>query len=271
MKNIRKLIKAYVVILMSLFISNCGNNDDVDIPVNLIKSAKVLDVANSFNSSDIYIELTLEETSTPVEVRILIVKNNEAFEEANLNNLPDESFQSVFPNGNSFVNLQLKENLKDVSGKEIALDTEYKALFAIALSGKVRLTTVTKTFTLTNAHPLEGEYTGRWDDNIYTNFPISTRIDNFDQDQVSGKFYYSANFRSCCGGRDDGFITLTLDGNNIKAFRYDQDLLNYKGGCPGLYTGTGSVVQFTSLEIQFTGNDCDGQHSGGRISMRRIE
>lgn len=252
-----------------MIILGCSDKDEATTPITLIQSVRILDVGNNHNASDIYLELTLEEHSATTEIKVFIAPAGSTISEESISSIPETSFQNIPTDGNGFVGTLLRSDLKDTQGNSLVLNTEYKFLFAIAQSGGIRLSGATEKLTLTNAHPLEGEYVGRWDDNIYTNFPISARINSVNNSEVSGPFFYTSTFRSCCGGRDDGDITLTLDGTSIKAFRYDQDLLNYKGGCPGLYSGSGSIANFVTLEINFTGNDCDGVHTGGRISLTK--
>ena len=118
---------------------------------------------------------------------------------------------------------------------------------------------------------LEGNFTGLWNDNIYTDFPISTRLTRTPTGGYTGPFFYSqnGNFTPCCNDMDDnGSISFTIEGDSILNFRYNQKLEFFMNGCPGLYTGKG-VVNGTTLNISFTGNDCEGEHTGGRIVLRK--
>lgn len=262
--------KACTILIILVVFLRCSDKDQVDIPISLIKSVTVFDIANNFNGSDLYVELGMEETTNPIEVRIYVVQNSITVDEGSLASLPDDNYQSYTYQGGAYIKVQLKENLKDIKGNAIEQDVDYMVLTGIAVSGQVKISSIVTSINLTNKNPLEGGYKGTWDDNFYTNFPISARIDNSTDTEISGPFYYTSNFRACCGGRDDGSIVLTLDGNNITVFRYDQDLLTYMGGCIGTYTGSGKIVDFRSFQIDFTGSDCDGAHTGGRISLTKV-
>ena len=118
---------------------------------------------------------------------------------------------------------------------------------------------------------LEGNYIGTWDDNIYTNFPISTILTQNPSGGYTGPFFYSqlGSFTPCCNdAENNGTISFDVEGDSILNFRYNQRLEFFMGGCPGLYTGKGILIG-TTLNISFTGNDCEGEHTGGRIVLRK--
>ncbi|MCB0688332.1 MAG: hypothetical protein KDC53_17460 [Saprospiraceae bacterium] len=121
------------------------------------------------------------------------------------------------------------------------------------------------------AHFLDGRYTGTWNDNRYSNFPISATL-GVNGEKLKGPFYYSGSFSSCCGGSNDGQISIELgsDGITLGAFVYDQFLESFQGqNCPGTYTGSCTLNSFSTLEISFTGNDCEGDHTGGKIVLSK--
>ena len=121
-----------------------------------------------------------------------------------------------------------------------------------------------------NDHILKGKFIGTWNDNIYTDFGISAEL-NFTGGRVNGSFYYSSTFSSCCMGATDGSINFKLNGNQIEEFVYNQQLEQFMGGeCPGLYEGSGTISNYTTLIIDFEGNDCEGPHTGGKISLSKI-
>ena len=119
---------------------------------------------------------------------------------------------------------------------------------------------------------IPGDYIGTWDDNIYTSFPISTKVTEGRTDFYQGPFFYSQNgsFTPCCmDSEDNGSISFEVKGDSILNFRYDQVLQFYMGGCPGDYRGSGIINSSGWLLIDFTGDDCDGTHTGGRIVLRK--
>lgn len=119
---------------------------------------------------------------------------------------------------------------------------------------------------------LDGDYTGTWDDNIYTSFPISARLSMPIDDFLSGPFFYSqdGSFVPCCqDAEDNGKISFEIKGDSIVNFIYNQQLQFYMGGCPGTYTGSGTINSQGWLLIDFSGDDCDGTHTGGKIILRK--
>jgi len=119
---------------------------------------------------------------------------------------------------------------------------------------------------------VEGQYIGTWDDNFYSDFPISAEINSKGNGTYGGPFFYSqlGPFTPCCmDSGDNGSISFDIKGDSVTNFVYDQDLRFYKGGCPGKYKGSGVWSEENGwLTIDFTGDDCDGTHVGGQIILR---
>jgi hypothetical protein len=116
---------------------------------------------------------------------------------------------------------------------------------------------------------LEGDYSGTWNsttdmDITYTNFAISAkfRFANADKTRLSGEFFA----RSSSTGDNDGTMLINLDGDSISSFSFNDTL----EGCTGTFSGSGSITSKDpyTLQIDFTGNDCDGNHEGQLIFKR---
>lgn len=117
---------------------------------------------------------------------------------------------------------------------------------------------------------LEGDYVGTWNsttdmDIVYTNFAISAKFifANTDKTRLSGEFFA----RSSSTGDNDGTMQITLDGDSISSFSFNDTIID----CTGTFSGSGSITSKDpyTLEINFTGNDCDGNHIGQMV-FRRI-
>lgn len=116
---------------------------------------------------------------------------------------------------------------------------------------------------------LEGDYTGTWNsttdlDITYTDFPISAKFvfGNVAKTRLNGEFFA----RSSSTGDNDGTMVIVLDGDNISSFSFNDTLID----CTGTFSGSGSITSknpFT-LQIDFTGEDCDGNHVGQLIFKR---
>jgi len=121
---------------------------------------------------------------------------------------------------------------------------------------------------------LEGDYRGTWDsttdmDITYDGFPISAkfRFAGNSETRLSGEFFATSNFSSCCSDNaNDGTMFLDLDGDTITDFDFNDTITD----CTGTFSGTGSIISNDpyTLEINFTGNDCDGNHIGQMIFIR---
>jgi len=118
---------------------------------------------------------------------------------------------------------------------------------------------------------LEGDYVGTWNsttdmDITYTNFAISAKFKfaNTDKTRLSGEFFA----RSSSTGTNDGTMQIVLDGDSISSFNFNDTIID----CTGTFSGSGSITSKDpyTLEIDFTGNDCDGNHVG-QLRFTRIK
>ncbi len=111
-----------------------------------------------------------------------------------------------------------------------------------------------------------GDYTGTWNSTTpsvtYTDYPVSITIEqervNGDEIILSGPFFATANQVSCCGSPDDGSVVIKISGDQITSFSFNDRIVD----CTGNFTGSGSVSSNGTLIIDFTGQDCDGEHVG---------
>ena len=117
----------------------------------------------------------------------------------------------------------------------------------------------------------EGRYIGGWWSNaangsVYVNLPISATIDNQEGDRWFGQFFYTEDFTSCCSNNaNDGSISFMLKDSIITEFVYSGTLPN----CDGLFQGEGVLTQSGAIEIDLTGQDCEGTHSDARIRLSK--
>jgi len=112
---------------------------------------------------------------------------------------------------------------------------------------------------------LEGDYTGTWasmtENSLFPGTIISTKLRflNGNENKLVGEFFVSGNFTSCCNsGPNDGTLSMDVDGDMITSFTYNDIIPD----CGGTFNGTGEVRTNEELFINFTGQDCDGNHVG---------
>lgn len=239
--------------------------------INFIQTLNVLDISNEQNASDMFASFTIDYPNLVQEIRLLIIPSEDyaSFDPANIQALNNNNFHPVAV-GNSDYQTQLPANLNDVNNNAIQENVDYTFVVALKLNGDFFLNTAISQITLEDKHFLEGRYTGLWNDNLYTDFAISAEL-TFEDGKLSGDFFYSGIFSPCCGGVNDGIITLEIEDNVILEFIYDQELDSFMGGeCLGMYNGTGFVEDFNVLKISYEGNDCEGIHSGGSIVLNKV-
>ncbi|MEZ4974895.1 MAG: hypothetical protein R2820_16430, partial [Cyclobacteriaceae bacterium] len=202
---------------------------------------------------------------------LIIAKDKMSIHESDIAGLSPNQIHEVDMADQVKVKFRLKEDMLDIENNPLQTNIKYQLVVIIRAEGNLRLTRHQFEVTLTNSHYLLGDYLGKWNDNIYTDFPVTAKITNVNNNFASGRFFYSGSFGACCGGPDDGAISFQIDDEAITNFRYDQNLPNYMGGCPGEYNGSGIVEDFSQLQISFSGTDCDGAHSGGKMILSRIK
>ncbi len=264
------LIKTICWIVLPLSFFQCSDDASVPLTTDLIQIMNIIDVGNAGDASDFLTSFRIEDLTGVEEIRLILVPTSEisTFDSEKAKSLPNGSFHTVTVAGNNY-ELQLPANLNDANNNAIQENVSYTFSIALTVDGNLLLNEKTDEIILSDKHVLEGNYTGTWNDNLYTDFGISAEL-KFQAGKLRGSFYYSSNFTSCCGGSDDGMITVTLDGDNITDFDYNQFLDSFMGGeCPGFYTGTGIVEDIITLKVDFEGDDCEGPHTDGKIVLKK--
>lgn len=267
----KKAFKFLSVLILSLIFSQCGK-EEILLTTDLINSIRAIDIDNSNSAADVQIVFSIDDPNQVKDIRIILIPTDgfSAFNSNKVKSLEDGQFHTIAVAGSDY-KIQLPATLKDVNGADIQNEIEYKLTIALLINTNWLLSEISDAILLKNENILNGRYIGSWTDNIYTNFGISCELE-FIAGKLRGDFFYSPGFSPCCGGEDDGSITIDLEGNIIKEFVYNQDLDSFMGGrCPGLYKGTGTLKGLSTLEISFEGNDCEGDHTGGRIILEKIE
>lgn len=119
----------------------------------------------------------------------------------------------------------------------------------------------------------EGNWLGSWSDSLFPNIQVSAKVFKAGSNTYIGSFYYGVNgatpYNPCCGAAADGNIRFETDGNKVLNFSIIQTAPDYKGGCPGTYSGSGEIILIANrLQIIFTGEDCDGFHDKGKMTWK---
>lgn len=116
-----------------------------------------------------------------------------------------------------------------------------------------------------------GKYAGGWSStatngSVYNGIAASAIINEGINDIYSGEFFFTRNHRPCCGGDgNNGTIYFTMKDSVITDFQYSDTV----PGCPGSFSGDGALTKEGKISIDFTGSDCEGKHSGGRLVLSK--
>ena len=117
-----------------------------------------------------------------------------------------------------------------------------------------------------------GDYRGTWNSVTpsitFTDFAISARfvVSNSNPNRINADFFATSNFTSCCStNANDGTMIINLDGNTITSFSFTDTIVD----CEGNFSGNGIIDENGSFVIDFTGNDCDGDHVGQLLFIKQ--
>ena len=259
--------KLYLPLLL-YFLFSCKTEEGTNINIDVIKELQVFDVGMANDASDVYLIIEEEEDNMAQELRIVLIPGSSSLTANIAMGLPQDRYLSIPVEQLPFKGTMDGET-KDSEGNNLTTNIDYKVQIILVVNDEMAIASKEATIKLVTDHPLSGNYRGTWDDNLYSNFPITARL-TFFGDNGSGPFFYTGGFTSCCGGNDDGDISLKITGTTINTFIYNQDLIDFMGGCPGNYSGEGNFTFPFTFSIDFTGNDCEGPHTGGKIVLRKI-
>ena len=265
------LLMLFTVVIL---VSSCDSEEESILNAVSISKIEARDVGDTGSAGDIFIDLTLTNTEVLTELRIVLIRSNEAstFNLESAQSLGPDRYQIVRTFGSvSKYPTQLEAGLKDTNGSEVINGVDYTVKVLLINEEEIKIGAEADEVEMSDIPYLQGQYVGTWDDNLYSNFGISASL-TYSPGKLSGPFYYSSTFDSCCGGDNDGTITVNIEEDgSISSFRYNQVLIEFMGGCNGTYDGEGTVENFTELHIDFSGSDCEGPHTGGKIVLRKRE
>ena len=251
----------------SALLFSCSSDEEPAQYSDEIDLIRIWDVGNANNAGDMRVGFTFTVTSD-TEVRVFVAKAASAVPAGAGETIGPDRYQLATASTGSSFSLRLSEGLLDTDGEAIQNGVSYVVQIFVAAEGK--LSNPSDAFAISDAPVWAGSYGGLWNDNLYDDFGITATLSGSGT-SYSGPFYYTANFTSCCGGNDDGSISMTIrEDGTIDNFRYDQDLIDFMGGCPGLYNGSGQVDGDLMLRINFEGEDCEGPHTGGLMELTKL-
>ena len=255
-------------ILIALLQGSCNKDDNMtSADATVLVKKNVIDFGNSKSASDIFVSMDVT-TEPGVQEGRIIVSTSQVVEDDVLESVPANQYLAFTPvDGKINIYQNLPSDLLDIENNPIG-EGAYFVYLAIIRDNQLRKVIGPFSVVLAGQSVFEGSYVGTWNDNLYTDFPISSTVTS----DAEGIFYYSGNFQSCCLGSNDGSISFQIDDKAVTSFTYNQDLASFMGGnCTGVYTGSGTINLETGIkfEINFTGTDCEGPHTNGKIVMQR--
>lgn len=262
--------KLFIFFSLAFLLLSCGS-EEINLTTDEVFAIRTVDIGNRQDPSDLAVIFKLNNPAKIKELRIFLIESNDFsdFTSTKASKLSKESYHLI-TDLKSDNTVTLPANLKAVDGSNIQPNKEYTLGIAVLIDDDILLSNSLAKTSLVDEPFLDGKYIGTWDDNIYTGFGISAEL-TLAGSTLGGPFWYSRNYTSCCGGETDGKITLRLSDQEITDFTYNQTLVQFMGGaCNGTYKGTGQIENFTDLVIDFSGDDCEGPHTNGKIRLMKV-
>lgn len=260
---------SFLLVVISFLVMSCSNKGD-ELDGLILDGLWVHDLANNELASDLRVFFDLKSTSGLKEAQIFVAKEtplNEVSLEY-LKSLDKTSHTSVALSANLSYDIYLDQSQVDTDGDLLQYDQSY-FIYLVAPDVDI-INKAENQFLFSDNKVVNGSYTGTWDDTLFGTTSISIIFTNLVNDTYRGPTYISSNFSPAYGGDDDGKTTIVVENNKIVSFRYDQFAPNYKGGCSGTYRGEGTINSEFGINVDFTGNDCDGFHDDAQFTLRRI-
>lgn len=266
----------YLSLLFFLIISfGCEGEEAKPVlkSTDLVSDIKVIDLGNEGNASDIVVLFEIATPAQAKQIQIILNKGSDlnGIDRTTVDNLSANSMMSVTVSGNEY-DISLPANMTDVEGNPIEANTEYSLGFIAINDDEKSLNSEQGSATLKTEHYLNGDYQGFWRDQLYSDFAVSAKIRlGLAGGRAGGDFFYRANFVSCCEGTDDGSISFMVEADGtLSNFSYIQEVVNFNGGpCDGTYSGSGVIKDYTTLVFDFTGEDCEGSHGNGVLTLKK--
>ena len=238
--------------LLLLFHLSCEKEEPL--PESTFQSIAAFDMGNSTDASDIVVQIKMDPKSVS-EVHLLVSMSS-TLTAGEASQAPAASFLKVIPAAATVV--KLPDLQKTISGENFE-NKEY-FVYALAIGSKSSsLLSKPSSITLSDKPIYAGKYTGTFHDNFGAKNASVILADDY-----TGQMFYTQTFVSFCNNStaNDGTLTLAFNGDDITDFTFHQFFPCFMAGCDGNFTGTGVVVDYLQLVVNFTGLDCEGNQSG---------
>ena len=273
-----KTVKTLIWIIMGLFMVSCSS-DSSDSPgseptisnttSNLVSMGYLIDYDNNGNAGDLRVSYSVNNSSNLTAVWLFIAPASK-FSSINskvLAGLASNRYQKVNIS-TSQTEIRPSAQLLDTDGNAISPGTAYKLGFATVKGNSISKDAANASFDLKDQHFLTGKYTGTWNDSMFTNFPFSMELIT-SSSGLRGPVYANHNFQAEYGGNDDGRVTFQVTGDLLENVVWTEDLTDYMGGCSGEWTGTGTIIDVTTIILNLSGQNCFYSAQDATIEMRR--
>lgn len=277
MNSNRKVKSIVVAFFLSALFIGCDDetaSDDLGNDItnysNNVKSFHMLDLGNSNTLEDFQLSITLSDVSSIEEMKVAIFETDNAaqFGVAVLSALPDQYF-SFFTDLSEEMLIRLSPEQVIAGDTDFSINVTYTARIFLKVDNEWLPATRTHSIVNSGEHYLSGDYFGTWNDNIYS-MDIRATL-KVQESVLQGEFWFLGGFYYLYQGTHDGIISMTLQNDSLKNYVFEQYIHKQPAHpiCSGRYNGQGVIEHFTTLMIDFEGDDCNGPHTDGRIRLAK--
>ena len=263
--------KHYLILLLltAVLAAACGGKIDIS-RISPVTGIWVHDIGNDQAASDLRVVFDIFAENTATEFRIFLAKESPTtpVNQDYLETLASNFYTSVSVNSSFSYNTLLDQEQVDSDGDPISNDESYRTYVYAPELGT--LTNTVNPLDLTDNDIYLGKYAGDWGDNLFSSFPISGTLERKRDSTYEGSAFLSIDFVPNFGAvSNNGSFKMKIVDGKVLDFEFSQHAPDYNGGCPGLFTGSGTVDADLNLKLNYIGDDCDGVHTDGLMTLNR--
>ncbi|NND15843.1 MAG: hypothetical protein HKN89_05920 [Eudoraea sp.] len=279
--QLKKVLNGLSFIIILFILGSCSEDStesitpDPPVPVSINTTSDlvtvdfVLDYGNNENANDLVVRYSVNNASNLSEVWLFIApeSNFSSLNSTTLAELPSDRYESIDIE-TSLTDISPSDLLLDTQGNQISNGIKYKLGFATVKGDKISKDMGNIAIEMSDQHYLTGRYKGSWSDEMFPNTPVSIEISSTGS-SLSGPGYLNQQFIPQYGGDEDFTISAQIAGEQLQNIVWNELLESYMGGCVGLGTGEGTIVDIVTIRMILEFENCEYNTSNAEIELTR--
>ncbi|MEQ9426317.1 MAG: hypothetical protein RJQ09_17965 [Cyclobacteriaceae bacterium] len=273
----RKTLLACCSILLLLGCSDDESNPALTTNESAL-NLEIEDIGNVNDASDVGVSLAMDEIEAGEEIRILLVNNSSIpiLSTELLNDLSAENYHTITATSSVQYEVQLPSNLNDITGAKIREGVDYSAY--AYFPGSNSISRESNVLELEQVAVLNGTYVGQLSFLAVVGSLEIKLTGELGSDKYSGTVKLPGLAAQPPWDASVYMnISMTVSGNNVTDFSITNsstflDNVDQQFSCPELgavFVGQGGILGFSNMQIDISGQFCDGSPTSGNITMAR--